>query len=325
MANLETTYLGLKLKNPIIVSSSGLTNSADKIKKLEQAGAGAVVMKSLFEEQINHEAGRMIDESEYPEAEEYIYNYVKENSVSEYLKTIKEAKAAVKIPVIASINCASAKDWTGFAKEIQEAGADALELNMHIIPVTKSRGPVEFEQLYFDIVEKVKSLISIPVAVKISYHFSNILNFVHQLEARKVEGVVLFNRFYEPDINIDTLKFSTSKIFSTPDDIRHSLRWIGILNSFKNRIEVSATTGIHSAEGVIKMLLAGAETTQICSILYKNDINEIGVILDELTKWMDEKSFEKIGDFRGLLSYKSTKHPAVYERAQFMKYFSKVE
>jgi len=325
MANLETTYLGLKLKNPIIVSSSGLTNSAEKIIKLEEAGAGAVVMKSLFEEQINHEAGIMIEQSDYPEAEEYVYNYVKENSVSEYLETIRKAKAKVKIPVIASINCASAKDWTGFAKDIEEAGADALELNMHIIPVTKTKSPEEFEQKYFDIVEKVRGLISIPIAVKVSYHFSNILNFVHQLEARKIEGAVLFNRFYEPDINIDTLKFSSSKIFSSSDDIRHSLRWIGILNSFKNKIDISATTGIHDAEGIIKMLLAGAETTHVCSVLYKNDINEIGKMLQELNAWMDEKSFEKIDDFRGLLSYSSTKHPAIYERAQFMKYFSKVE
>ncbi len=325
MANLQTSYLGLKLRNPIIVSSSALTNSVDKIKKLEKKGAGAVVLKSLFEEQINYETSSLLKHRRYPEAADYILHYAKENSLREYLSLVTEAKAAVSIPVIASINCVSEKDWTSYAKDFEEAGADALELNIHIVVSDRDTKSVDVEQKYIDILKKVKQKINIPIAAKIGYHFTNIGHIVDRLNAYGAEGVVLFNRFYEPDIDIDKMKFTSAEIFSSPSDIRHSLRWVGILSDLIPNVEISASTGVHDGEAAIKMLLAGAKTVQVCSTLYKNGIDELTKIIQEISDWMDKKNYERVADFRGIMSYKDIKDPSIYERAQFMKYFSSVE
>ncbi|MCF8372542.1 MAG: dihydroorotate dehydrogenase-like protein [Bacteroidales bacterium] len=326
MIRLETSYLGLKLKNPVIVSSSGLTNSVEKIKQIEKAGAGAVVLKSLFEEQINHEAGRMIGQSnDYPEAEDYISAYTKSNSVGQYLELIEGAKKETNIPIIASINCVSADDWTGFAKQIQDAGADALELNIHIVPVDVNRDSQEIEQVYYTIVETVKERISIPIVVKIGYHFSNLNQVVNGLFFRKVKGVVLFNRFYQPDIDIEKLDFTSSEVFSSPADIRNSLRWVGIISDKVKNIEVSASTGIHDGAAAVKFLLAGAQTVQVCSVLYKKGIEHVSQIIEDITAWMESKKYNTIDEFRGKMNYSSKGNHAIYERAQFMKYFSNYE
>ena len=325
MANLQSSYLGLNLRNPVIVSSSALTNSVEKIKKLEEHGAAAVVLKSLFEEQINHETGNLLQHNEYPEAGDYILNYAKENTLNEYIDLIKGAKAAVSIPVIASINCVSDMDWTNFAKDFEEAGADALELNIHIVVSDRDISSAELEQKYLNIIQKVKQNINIPIAAKIGHHFSNIGNIVDRIYAQGAAGVVLFNRFYEPDIDIENMKFTSSEVFSNPSDIRHSLRWVGILSDLIPNVEISASTGIHDGKAVIKMLLAGAQTVQVCSTLYKNGIDELEKIIAEVSAWMDHKNYESIADFRGIMSYKDIKNPSIYERAQFMKYFSSVE
>jgi len=325
MRNLETSYMGLKLKNPIIVSSSGLTNSVEKIKLLEEKNAGAVVLKSLFEEQINFEAGDLLRYNDFPGAEDYILTYSKNNSVEEYLKLIREAKRAVSIPIIASINCVSAADWSQFAKRVEEAGADAIELNIYLFPNKKDISAEELENKYYAIVRKVKSLIKIPLAVKIGSHFTNLPAFVEQLAANGASAVVLFNRFYEPDIDIQEMKITSSEIYSNPISIRNSLRWTGIISESVNGIQISASTGIHSGEAVVKQLLAGATTVQICSVIYKNGTSEINKILNDLTDWMTQKNFKTIKDFRGKMSSKSIANPSVYERAQFMKYFSNVE
>lgn len=325
MANLQTSYLGLNLRNPIIVSSSALTNSVEKIKNLEEHGAAAVVLKSLFEEQINHETSSLLKHNEYPEAGDYILNYTKENTLKEYIDLIKGAKKAVSIPVIASINCVSDTDWTSFSEDIEEAGADALELNIHIVVSDRDISPVDLEQKYLNIIYKVKQNINIPLAVKIGHHFSNIGNIVNKIYAQGAAGVVLFNRFYEPDIDIENMKFTSSEVFSNPSDIRHSLRWVGILSDLIPNIEISASTGVHDGKAVIKMLLAGAQTVQVCSTLYKNGIEQLGSIIKEVSDWMDSKNYETVADFRGIMSYKDIKNPSVYERAQFMKYFSSVE
>jgi len=325
MANLQTTYLGLKLRNPIIVSSSALTNSVEKIKKLEEKGAGAVVLKSLFEEQINYETSSLLKHNEYPEAGDYILNYAKENTLNEYLNLLKDAKKEISIPVIASINCVSDIDWTGYAKDFEEAGADAIELNIHIVVSDRNISSADIEKKYLDIVRKVKQKTKIPIAAKIGYHFSNIGNIVDNIYAQGANGVVLFNRFYEPDIDIDSMKFISSEVFSNPSDIRHSLRWVGILSDLIPNVEISASTGIHDGRAAVKMLLAGAQTVQVCSTLYKNGIDELNKIIKEISDWMDEKNYESIADFRGIMSYKDIKNPSVYERAQFMKYFSSVE
>ena len=325
MADLKTTYLGLELRNPIIVSSSGLTNSVDKIKKLDKSGAGAIVIKSIFEEQINHETSSLLRHNDYPEAGDYILNYAKSNTIESYLDLIKDAKEQVSIPIIASINCVSTDDWISFAKTLEEAGADAVELNIHIVVADKELKPDDIEQKYFNILKEVKKNLKIPIAVKIGNHFSNLSYFVNRLYAYGARGVVLFNRFYEPDIDIESMQFTSSEVFSTPADIRHSLRWVGMLSDLIDTVDISASTGVHDAGGAIKMLLAGARTVQVCSTLYKNGVEELKKITSGIEEWMDKKGYESVNDIRGLMSYKEISNPSVYERAQFMKYFSSVE
>ncbi len=326
MINLETNYLGLKLKNPVIVSSSGLTNSPEKIKQIEKAGAGAVVLKSLFEEQINYEAGRMIYQSQdYPEAEDYIRNYTKSNSMGAYLYLIEAAKKETGFPIIGSINCVSANDWIGFAKQIEGAGCDALELNIYVVPVSANQTSEEIENIYFSIVEEVKKVIKIPLVIKIGYHYTNIISLVNGLYHRKVDGVVLFNRFYQPDIDIDKLDFTSSQVFSSAGDIRNSLRWVGIISDKIKNLNISASTGIHDGNAAIKFLLAGAQSVQVCSVLYKNGIEYLSTIIEEIENWMKIKQYNSIDEFRGKMSYSKIDNPAVYERVQFMKYFSSYE
>jgi dihydroorotate dehydrogenase (fumarate) len=326
MANIATTFLGLDLPSPVIASSSGLTQSAENIKKAEENGAGAVILKSLFEEQINFEAGHMLSQSnDYPEAEDYIRNYAKHNSLDAYIRLIRDAKKAVNIPVIASINCISAKDWTGFATRIEEAGADALELNINIIPDNGDTESLTYESKYYEIAEAVLKKVNIPLIIKIGPHFTNLLRMVKQLQFRGVKAVTLFNRFYEPDINIDKMEMVSASVFSRDTDIRHSLRWVGMVSGNMKRIEVSASTGIHDGGAAIKQLLAGAQTTQVCSVLYRNGFSAISEINNEIEEWMEEHDFKSIEDFRGKMSYKNINNPQMYERSQFMKYFSSVE
>jgi dihydroorotate dehydrogenase (fumarate) len=322
MANLTTTYLGLTLQNPVIISSSGLTSSVDRIKRLEQLGAGAVVLKSLFEEQIQHEAGLFIDKSDYPEAFDYIRQYTKSNSLEEYLKLIENAKQTVKIPVIASINCISASEWVSFAGKIQQAGADALELNVFFVPVEKEISSEKYEQLYYEIVAKVRENTTIPVAVKIGMHFTNLVRIINNIYFRGAQGVVLFNRFYAPDIDINQMKITTAEVFSSPSDISHALRWVGIISDKIEKIDIAASTGVHDGKAVIKQILAGAKAVQVCSVLYKKGIEYLPSIIKEVEKWMDQHKYKTINDIRGKLNYRNIPDPAMYERSQFMKYFS---
>jgi len=325
MKHLNTTYLGLELKNPIIVASSGLTQSVDRLKALEEAGAGAVVLKSLFEEQILGEVSHLIakdPQNSYPEAEDYIRNYTRQNTVGEHLQLIRDAKKALTIPVIASINCVSSAEWTSFAKEFEQAGADALELNIFYVPTARNESAQEIEQLYVDVLKKVKSEVSIPVSVKIGYYFTNLIGMTEQLMANGAKGVVMFNRFYEPDINIEKLEISASEVFSSPADIRRSLRWVGLVSAALPKLEIAASTGIHDGEAVIKQLLAGAQVVQVCSAVYINGAQVIDGMLQDLERFMNKWNFKSIQDFRGRLSYAKIENPHLYERAQFMKYFS---
>lgn len=325
MAKLTTDYLGLELKNPIIVGSSSLTNSVEKIKEIEEAGAGAVVLKSLFEEQILHEANLQIHSSvgsDHPEAIEYIQNYNRDNSVEEYLQLIKDAKKEIEIPIIASINCFSSDEWIAFAKKIEEAGADALELNIYILNLDKNSEAAKYEELYFKLIKEVTATIKIPVSVKLSPYFSNLLQIVDKLYAFGAKGVVLFNRFYEPDVDIDKLSLTTSNILSSPSDIRKSLRWVAIISGKVEKINIASSTGVHDGDAVIKQLLVGAQAVQICSTVYKNGTKVVGEMLTKLEEWMKQKEFESIDEFRGMMSYKNMNNPALYERVQFMKHFS---
>lgn len=325
MPNLETKYMGLTLKNPIIVASSGLTNSIEKIKDLEKAGAGAVVLKSIFEEQINNEVNHLINrdpQNQYPEAEDYIWNYTRNNSITHHLNLLSEAKKETEIPIIASINCMSASEWTVFAKDFENAGADALELNLFFVPTDRKKTAEEIEQLYLKVVSEVKKSVTIPVSVKIGFYYTNLVAMADRLVANGANALVLFNRFYEPDINIEKMELVASEVFSSPSDIRRSLRWIGLISSQLPQVEIAAATGIHDGEAVIKQLLAGAQVTQVCSSVYINGSQVIAGMVADLQAFMKKWNFKKIEDFRGRLSYRNIPDPMLYERAQFMKYFS---
>ena len=325
MGKLETTYLGLTLKNPIVVASSGLTNSVKKIKALEEAGAGAVVLKSLFEEQINGEVTHLLSgdpQNSYPEAEDYIQNYTRSHSLAAHLDLLKAAREEVSIPIIASVNCISAREWIDFAIKLQENGADALELNLFFVPTTKDESSETIEQLYVDALKKVKKAVSIPVSVKIGFYFTNLIAFCNKLKANGADAVILFNRFYEPDINLDKMQIVASEVFSTPLDIRRSLRWTGLVSASLPLLEIAASTGIHDGEAVLKQLLAGAQVTQICSTVYINGNQVIGQIIQYLEEFMDKWNFKAVENFRGRLNYSRVGDPMLYERSQFMKYFS---
>jgi dihydroorotate dehydrogenase (fumarate) len=322
MANLSTSYAGLKLRNPFIIGSSGITSSLDKIRKLDALGAGAIVLKSLFEEQISHETGKNMECSDYPEALDYVKTYTRDNSVSEYLNLVRDAKRAVHIPVIASINCISTSEWMDFATLIQEAGADALELNVFFVPLNKDKSAKDYEKIYFDLLEGIRQKISIPVIIKLGSHFTNLTNLVSQLYFRKADGVVLFNRFFEPDINITDLKITSSEVFSSPADIRDSLRWVGIISSVVPLIDIAASTGVHSGDAAVKQILAGAKAVQLCSVLYKNGIEFLPKIIDRFESWMIEHNFKSVEEFRGIMNYSNVGDPEMFERAQFMRYFA---
>lgn len=324
MISLETRYMGLTLKNPIIISSSGLTDSVEKIKKLENAGAGAVVLKSLFEEQIKAEAGNMIysNMDYYPDAADYINSYIKDNSLDQYLTLIEEAKKQTQIPIIASINCFTPEEWTNFAAKIESAGADALELNVFYLPTDKDFTSADYEKIYFDITVKIKNKIKIPFAIKLNPHFTNLCYIIDQLFYRGAAGVVLFNRFYEPDIDIATKKLKAAHVLSSPADLRTTLRWIAITTAQIQNMDIAASTGAHSGESVIKLLLAGAKAVQMCSAVYSKGPEVISSTLKELSDWMSQNKYSTIEEFRGSLNYKHIPDPSIYERSQFMKHFS---
>jgi dihydroorotate dehydrogenase (fumarate) len=323
MIDLSTNYLGLNLKNPLIVSSCGLTSHVEKIKKMEQEGAGAVVLKSLFEEQINIETlNASAMGSNYPEAMDYINAYTRSNSVNQYLKLIEDCRHETSFPIIASLNCNNASEWVDFAKNIESAGAHAIELNIHILSSEKKSTSDYLENFYLEIVNSVNRRVNIPVAVKIGPHFTNIVRMADQLYGAGAKGLVLFNRFYEPDIDIDLMQVTAADVFSTPEEIRHTLRWVGIVSDRVPLVHISASTGNHDGHAVIKQLLAGAQTVQICSVLYKKGIEIIPTILSEMKSWMEMKNFKSLTEFRGKLNFRNIPDPDLYERAQFIRYFS---
>lgn len=327
MADLTTHYLGLKLKNPLIAGSSGLSRSVKGVKELEENGAGAVVLKSIFEEEIAFEyedvlkearaEGINLDQFDY-------YDYqIKDEKLVKYTNLISESKNSVSIPVIASINCVYSHEWIAFAKKLQDAGADALELNMFFLPSDFERTTEEKEKAYFQIIEKVQKIVSIPIALKISYYFSNLGPMIQQLSETGVAGLVLFNRFYNPDFDIDKLEVVSSNVFSNPSDLHMSLRWIAIMAE-RVSCDLAASTGVHDGQALIKQILAGANAVQVVSSLYQNGKGQIKPMLDTLEKWMTAKGFNTISDFKGKMSQAKSSNPAAYERVQFMRYFGGV-
>jgi dihydroorotate dehydrogenase (fumarate) len=322
--NISTKYMGLELKSPIIVGSSSLTEKVENSVAYEKAGAGAVVLKSLFEEQILHD----VDEQRlnnmygtYSDQEYYAMYFSKKHNLTKYVNLIKDTKAAVKIPVIASINCVSASEWISYAKMIEEAGADALEINLFMLPAEIDVPGEEKESTYFEIIEKISEVIIIPFSLKISFYFSGFANFINRLAQTKAASVVMFNKFYSPDVDIETQKVVSGNVFSTSEINTNTLRWIGILYD-KVDIELTASSGIFTGEQVIKNLLVGAQTTQIVSAIYKDGPKVIESMTQTLKDWMIRHNYNSIEEFRGKASQKNIKKPILYERTQFMRYFS---
>ena len=323
MKDLSTEYLGLQLNNPLIVGSSGLTDSTDKIKTLADHNAGAVVLKSLFEEQILAELAQNLTDytADYPDAVDYIRGYTRDNSVTDYLGRITAAKKAVTIPVIASINCVTGKEWMAFAKSVESAGADALEINISLLPSDPRKGCADYEKIYFDVITQIASLLSIPVSLKMSMYSSALANLIARLSwTGKVAGFVLFNRYFRPDFDIVKMTVRPAPIFSTPDDMYTGLRWIALLSGTV-KCDFAASTGVHDSEGIIKQLLAGAKAVQVVSAIYKNGPAFIASLLKGLEEWMESQSFDRISDFRGKLSVAPDDDAAALQRIQFMKYF----
>lgn len=326
MIDLTTKYLGLELKNPLIVSSCSLTNDLENLKQMEKAGAGAIVLKSLFEEEIDIEMkNQMADMNApspiYPEIFDMFDLDTVEDTLTKYLNLISDAKKELSIPVIASVNCVSANDWTFFAKKIQDAGADALELNVFIMPSDFNLSAEKAEKTYFDIINRVKKEVTIPIALKVSYYFTNLAAMLTKLSETEIDGLVLFNKFFSPDFDIHNFRVMPAHLYSTPEDLPISLRWIAIMSQ-RVKCDLAASTGVHSGTAVIKELLAGANAVQFASVLYKHGIEYIATMLNELKKWMEEMRYETVDDFRGKLSQAQSINPAVYERTQFMKHYS---
>jgi dihydroorotate dehydrogenase (fumarate) len=328
--DLTTTYLGMNLKNPIVPSASPLSRDISNIKEMEDAGAAAVVLYSLFEEQITHEALELYfhtvtHQESYAEATTYfpeteVYNMGPE----EYLEQIRKAKEAVQIPVIASLNGATPGGWTDYAKKIEQAGADALELNVYMLATDVNKSSQDIEKTYIEILKLVKSTVKIPVTMKLSPYFSSLAGFAKNLDDAGADGLLLFNRFYQPDIDLDTLEVVPNVLLSNPQSMRLPLRWIAILYG-RIKADLAATSGIHSAEDVIKMVMVGAKITEMFAALHQYGIGHIRSVLRDIKTWMIDHEYESLDQMRGSMSHRSASNPAAFERANYMRALSSIK
>ena len=322
--DLSTTYLGLKLRSPLVASASPLSESIDNIKRMQDAGASAVVLYSLFEEQIRREREALYyylthGTESYAEALTYFPEPVTYHAKpEEYLEHIRKAKAAVDIPVIASLNGSTIGGWTQYATKMQEAGADALELNIYYIPTNVEMTAVEVEQTYINILSAVKSVVSIPVAVKLSPFFSNMANMAKQLDQAGADALVLFHRFYQPDIDLEELEIRPNVILSSPQALRLPLRWIALLYG-RISANLAATSGIHTAEDVLKVMMVGANVAMMTSALLKNGIDHLSVVERGVADWMERREYVSIEQMRGSMSQINSDDPSAFERAQYMR------
>lgn len=327
--DLTTTYLGLTLRTPLVPSASPLSEEVDTIKRLEDAGASAIVLYSLFEEQLRQDRVELHQNLEagtfsFAEALTYFPEPAQFHiGPDEYLKHIAKAKEAVEMPIIASLNGSSAGGWTSYAKLIEEAGADALELNIYYIPTDLDVSSEQIEKTYLDILKAVKSEITIPVAVKLSPFFTNFANMARRLDDAGANGLVLFNRFYQPDIELETLEVQPNILLSTPMAMRVPLRWVALLYD-KLACSLAATSGIHRASDVLKMLMAGADVAMLCSVLIRHGVKQIGVIERDLIAWMEEHEYTSVEQLKGSLSQKNCPNPSAFERAQYMRAISRM-
>ncbi len=324
--DLSTKYLGLTLRNPIMVASCGLTKTTDQLKKCEDAGAGAVVMKSLFEEQIRATNSGVADSTAmHTEAMDYLMAEIDMMyGPREYVDMIADAKKSVSIPIIASVNCYTSKWWIDYAQQLEAAGADALELNIYVLPFDLSKNSFVIENTYLEILQSVKKQIEIPVALKLSPYFTSFGNFAEKLDQQGADGLVLFNRYIQPDIDIQKMTSSVKPLFDDPIGFTSTLRWVALLSA-RLKLDLAASGNIQTADDVIKQLLAGASAIQVASVLYKEGLHKIGELLDGLETWMKKMKFSSIADFRGKLNQLNGPNPESYIRAQFIKTISSFE
>lgn len=319
--DLSTTYMGLTLRNPLIVSSSRITSTVDDIRRCSEYGAGAIVLKSLFEEQFLANSSRLMDQDQkyfwFPEAVDFINQHSKDYGIKDYVKLIRAAKEHSDVPIIASVNCLTAQEWPRYSQSLVDAGADAIELNVFIVPRDEKTDSSELEDLYIRIIEEVRKHVTVPVAIKIGPFFTNGFRMVKRLNDAGVNGIVVFNRFYRPDIDIETESITRPNYLSCPQEMGQPLRWVSLFST-RVKCDIAGNTGIHDGNGMIKMLLAGAAAVQVCSTLYINGLGYIDTMVNDLKKWMQWKGYQKIDDFKGKL----TKHHdniAAFERVQFLK------
>ncbi len=324
MTDLSTKYLGLNLKSPLVVSASPLSRDIDGIRRLEDAGASAVVLYSLFEEQLLQEEADLEYHMQagtestaesityFPKASEFY------TGPEGYLEHIRRAKKATYIPIIASLNGSTLGGWTKFAAQIEKAGADAMECNIYYIPTDPKLTAADVEKTYLDILKAVKSTVKIPVAVKLSPFFSNMANMAHRLDHAGADGLVLFNRFYQPDIDLEELELTPNVLLSGPQALRLPLTWIGILHG-RIKADLAATSGVHGAEDVIKLLMVGARVTMMCSSLLRHGVNHLRHVERELREWMEQHEYESVAQMQGSMSQIKCADPGAFERAQYMR------
>ena len=322
--DLTTRYLGLNLRTPLVPSASPLSDELDNIKRMEDAGASAVVLHSVFEEQVRSEQDDiqyhlMYGTDSFAEAQSFFPKPAEfVTGPEEYLGKIRKAKEAVRLPIIASLNGTAIGSWIDYSKQIQQAGADALELNVYSIPTEMDRTSIEIEQSCLDIVTAVKSVVSIPVAVKLSPFFSNMANMAKRLDQAGADGLVLFNRFYQPDISLEDLEVQTNIQLSTAHEMRLPLRWIAILYG-RVKADLAATTGIHSGKDALKMLMVGADVTMLCSVLLSKGLSVIREMEAEMSNWLTDHDYQSVRQLQGTMSQKYCADPAAFERAQYMR------
>lgn len=325
--NTQTKYLGLDLKSPIIVGSCGLTADVHKLVEMEKAGAGAVVLKSVFEEQIifdikkNTHIVAPIDN--YGDSYEYIAAHVADDSLNNHFQMIREAKQNLSIPVIGSINCFSYENWITYAIKFQEAGCDALELNMAILPYETSLSSDDVERTFTQIINTLRKSVSIPISIKVGTYFTDMAKQMQQLSWMGIQGVTMFNKSVQVDVDIEAETLRNATYLSNPEDIYNTLRWVAILSK-KMRCDLSASTGVYTADDVVKLLLSGATTVQVVSCLYKNGIDTLRQLNDGLQAWMQKKGYDEIKQFRGKLAVQPNDKASVAMRTQFMKYFAEI-
>ena len=322
MADLSTKYLGLDLKNPIIVGSSPLTATLDSLKKCEDAGVGAVVLKSIFEEQIEGESDALVDGTQEYLVHADAYGFIKgssmEQAIDEHLTLLENAKKALDIPVIASINCRESGSWIEYINRFVACGADAIELNHYVVAADIAVDGTAIEKNYLSLVKAARKKTKVPLSLKMGSYFSSLSNLLYKLDQLSIDGVVLFNRFFSPDIDTKTLTFGSAHMFSSEDEYAQSLRWTALMSE-ELRYDICANTGIHSGDTIIKQLLAGAKAVQLCSVLMKKGLSQVSKMESELSSWMDAHEFTRIADFNGQLAQERIADPSKWERTQYMR------